>query len=106
MLVSGRGHILYELHQGRREVPLNWKFANDFRVDPMGTMQAYDASIICLPIPLGSMDPASHRLSMNNPISLNSKLIEHSEKFGQNTSNVKIGMVSCEVPEYLEGVRE
>ena len=87
-------------------MPLNWKFANDFRVDPMGTMQAYDASIICLPIPLGSMDPASHRLSMNNPISLNSKLIEHSEKFGQNTSNVKIGMVSCEVPEYLEGVRE
>ena len=47
------------------------------------------------------MDPASHRLNMNNPISLNNKLIEHSEKFGQNTVNVKIAMVSCAQPEYL-----
>ena len=87
--------------RGEGKTPLNWKYAEDFREDPMGTMQRHDASIICLPIPLGSMDPASHRLSMNNPISLNSKLIEHSEKFGQNTSNVKIGMVSCAQPEYL-----
>ena len=88
--------------RGEGKVPLRWQYADHFKEDPMGTMQTHDASIICLPIPLGSMDPASHRLSMNNPISLNSKLIEHSEKFGQNTSNVKIGMVSCEQPEYLE----
>ena len=89
--------------RGEGKKPLDWKYADNFKEDPMGTMQQHDASIICLPMPLGSMDPASHRLSTNNPISLNSKLIEHSEKFGQNTSSVKIGMVSCEWPDYLAG---
>ena len=86
--------------RGEGKVPLSWEFAEGFKEDPMRTTQRHDASIICLAIPLGSMDPASHRLSMNNPISLNNKLAEHNEKFGQNTSNVKIGMVSCEPPEY------
>ena len=49
---------------------LSWQHINEFREDPLGTMAKYRASIICLPVPVGAIDPVDKRLQMNNPISL------------------------------------
>lgn len=53
---------------------LHWHHIDEFREDPIGTMAKNNASIICLPVPIGTMDAQSKRINMNNPISLSGKL--------------------------------
>jgi len=55
---------------GEGNKPLSWRYINDFNNDPLGTMNKHGASIICLPVPIGAIDPVDKRLQMNNPISL------------------------------------
>lgn len=91
--------------RGEGKKVLKYERRAAFNENPMGVMQEQEADIICVPIPLGSMDPSSHRLSMNNPVSLNNTLAEHSAKFSNSTRNMKIDMVSLEYPSYIENVQ-
>ena len=91
--------------RGEGKKVLKYEDRRSFMNNPMGVMQEKEADIICVPIPLGSMDPSSHRLSMNNPVSLNNTLAEHSAKFSNSTRDVKIHMVSLEYPSYIENVQ-
>ena len=80
---------------------LDWQYNDEFNDDPMGTMNKYQASIICIPVPLGAMDPQSHRLNMNNPIDLSNDLRVHQERWGGNNIGVDVAMHSNRRPEYL-----
>ena len=62
----------YEAGENRNV--LSWRYAGQFREDPIGTMRMNSASIIALPVPVGAISPFDHRLQMNNPISLTGSL--------------------------------
>lgn len=87
--------------EGKKCLP--WKNAKSFKDDPMGTMQTTDSSIICLPIPLGAMDPSSHRLNMPNPVALSGNLDVYQAAWGGNNRGVDVSMApsNC-VPDYLK----
>ena len=88
--------------RGEGKTLLKTLLRKEFMDDPMGVMQREDADIICLPIPIGSMDASSHRLNMNNPVSLNNSLAEHTGKFGTSMRGVNISMISSQYPSYLD----
>lgn len=88
--------------RGEGKTLLKSDLRKEFMDDPMGVMQREDADIICLPIPIGSMDASSHRLNMNNPVSLNNSLAEHTGKFGTSMRGVNISMISSQYPSYLD----
>lgn len=58
----------YEGGEGRGVLP--WNQVELFREDPLGTMRKNNASIICVPVPVGAINPVDRRLATNNPISL------------------------------------
>merc|ERR1712091_590656 len=61
--VSGEGKNILEINK-----------ATEFKENPIGTMNQYNASIIAVPIPVGALDPFDHRLNISNPISLTGSL--------------------------------
>ena len=58
----------YEGGEGRGVLP--WSQMTMFREEPMATMRRNNASIICIPVPVGAINPVDHRLQTNNPISV------------------------------------
>jgi hypothetical protein len=70
----------------------------DFREDPLGTMQQHRASIICLPVPVGAINPHDKRLNTNNPISLTGRLNPHTREMAgqQDAHHVHIGDYMCD----------
>lgn len=59
---------------GEGKQVLSWNNMEDFWNDPMSTMAKHNASIICLPVPVGAANLDDHRLNLNNPISLTGSL--------------------------------
>jgi hypothetical protein len=49
---------------------LSWEHLEAFRRRPLQTMMLHNASLICLPVPVGAMNPSDHRPRINNPLSL------------------------------------
>ena len=58
----------YEGGEGSGVLP--WSEITNFREDPMGTMHRNNASIICIPVPVGAINPVDKRLQTMNPISV------------------------------------
>jgi hypothetical protein len=55
---------------GESKVVLPYSQVGDFQTDPLGTMSAAKASIIAVPVPIGSLNVDDHRLNLMNPVSL------------------------------------
>ena len=53
---------------------LSWDDRDDFQKSPLETMRSRSASIVCLPVPIGSLSLPDHKLQANNPISLTGML--------------------------------
>lgn len=71
---------------------LSWEHIEDFKRDPLATMQTHNASIIALPVPVGAMNRKDHRLQMNNPISLTGKLDPATQSYcGRGGMDMSIG---------------
>lgn len=59
---------------GEGKEVFSWKNREQFREDPLNAMAINNASIICLPVPVGSVNPDDRRLNLLNPISLTGDL--------------------------------
>lgn len=91
---------------GEGKEVFSWNHLHEFREDPLDAMAINDASIICFPVPVGSVNPDDRRLNMTNPISLTGELdpIKQSCSSHSNRGCVHIGDYQehqCEVQNNL-----
>jgi hypothetical protein len=70
---------------------LSWANREDFARAPLATMKNHNASIICVPVPVGAISLPDHKLQMDNPISLTGRLptgLRELVPSGENAGNI------------------
>lgn len=75
---------------GEGKTVLSWEHIDEFKTDPLATMQKYNASIICLPVQMGAVNVGDHRLNLNNPISLTGSLDPITQASSSHSANSQV----------------